>query len=79
MPALPCLPADLPSRPAPPRAPPPAWLQLKLGLNPLTQSGIPDGPYLDSLLDLDLRGGRFESLPQVSAPCCRLAARTGVQ
>ncbi len=40
-------------------------LQLKLGLNPLTAAGLVDGPYLESLLHLDLRGGRFTELPQV--------------
>ncbi|KAL4431999.1 hypothetical protein ABPG77_000266 [Micractinium sp. CCAP 211/92] len=37
---------------------------LKLGLNPLTAAGLVDGPYLESLLHLDLRGGRFTELPQ---------------
>ncbi|KAL4424359.1 hypothetical protein ABPG75_001660 [Micractinium tetrahymenae] len=37
---------------------------LKLGLNPITEAGLADGPYLDSLLHLDLRGGRFTVLPQ---------------
>lgn len=37
---------------------------LKLGLNPVTLAGLAEGPYFDSLLHLDLRGGQFAMLPQ---------------
>ncbi|PSC70886.1 small GTP-binding [Micractinium conductrix] len=37
---------------------------LKLGLNCIGEEGLVEGPYLASLLHLDLRGGRFEQLPQ---------------
>ncbi len=44
-------------------------VQLKVGLNPLKH--IADGPYLDSLLHLDIRGAHLTTLPQVSlsVPC----------
>lgn len=38
---------------------------LKMGLNPLVD--VADGPYLESLLHLDLRGSRIATLPQVAA------------
>lgn len=41
-------------------------LQLKMGLSPLGgHASIPDGPWLDRLQHLDVRGGNFSSLPQV--------------
>lgn len=58
----------------PPPVPSPHLPQLKLGMCPLSDGGLPPGPYLARLQHLDLRCARCCSLPQV---CCAAGAGVG--